>query len=129
MSSGQDAPNLGGRPTKYKPEYCQMLIDHMSEGLSFESFAAIIDVNRETLYDWSRKIDEFSDAKKRAFDKSQLWWEKIGIEGLWNSKDSSLNTGVYVFNMKNRFKWTDKVEVSGGDKEANPIMLSYKLGK
>lgn len=128
MSSGQDQAKLG-RPTKYKEEYCQMLIEHMSSGLSFESFAAVIDVNRDTLYEWAKVHSDFSDTKKRAFDKCLLWWEKAGIAGLWGTKDSQFNTGVFVFSMKNRFKWTDKVEVTGGDENTKPIMLSYKVEK
>ena len=116
-----------GRPTKYKPEYCEMLIEHMSGGLSFESFAGVINVNQDTLHEWVKVWPEFSEAKKLAFAKCQLWWEKVGISGLWSTKDSSFNTGVYCFNMKNRFKWTDKVEVSGGDETTKPISLAYKL--
>ena len=38
MFTADKERNPVGRPTKYKPEYCEMLIEHMSEGLSFESF-------------------------------------------------------------------------------------------
>jgi hypothetical protein len=99
----------------------------MSGGLSFESFAGVINVNQDTLHEWVKVWPEFSEAKKLAFAKCQLWWEKVGISGLWSTKDSSFNTGVYCFNMKNRFKWTDKVEVSGGDETTKPISLAYKL--
>ena len=129
MSGGQEKPEgyVFGRPTKYKAEYCQMLVDHMETGLSFESFAGTIDVCRETLYIWEKEYPDFFNAKKRGFAKCQLWWEKKGAEGLWGSKEGTFNTGVWVFSMKNRFKWTDKVEVSGGDENTKPVMLSYKL--
>lgn len=113
-------PQPVGRPSKYKPEYCDQLIQHMSEGLSFESFAAVIDVNRDTLYQWDKDYEEFSDAIKRAKDKSQLFWEKMGIDNIMNqsefekdgsfqtSSSKSLNATIWIFNMKNRFKWRDK---------------------
>ena len=88
-----------------------MLIEHMAQGRSYESFSAKVDSHRATLYRWEAEFPEFCDAKKRAFEKCQLWWEEKGIEGLWNTKEISLNTGAWVFNMKNRFKWTDRVEV------------------
>lgn len=110
-----------GRPTKYKEEYCQMLIDHMSEGLSFESFAGLIEVNVDTLHEWVKTHELFSDAKKIAFNKSLIFWERLGIdhilnisesesqgEGYSSSRSKSLNAAVWVFNMKNRFKWRDK---------------------
>jgi transposase len=102
-----------GRPTLYRPEYCNRLIDHMSQGLSFITFAATIDVNTDTLYEWERNFHAFSEAKKAAFNKCQLFWENIGIEGIWNEPNGkTLNTGNYVFQMKNRFKWNDRVEVN-----------------
>lgn len=110
-----------GAPSKYKPEYCQQLIEHMAEGLSFESFAGIIEVNRDSLYEWIKVHQEFSDAKKIAVDKSLHFWEKLGLnniinisesesqgEGFGRSSSRSLNSSVWIFNMKNRFGWRDK---------------------
>lgn len=124
MSSGQDIVNVGGRPTKYKPEYDEMLIEHMSSGLSFESFAGVISVNQDTLHEWAKVNPSFSEAKKIAFSKCRCWWEKAGISGLWGSKDSTFNAAVWIFNMKNRFKWTDKVEVESS--QTNTITLAYR---
>ena len=107
-----------GRPSKYKPEHCSMLIEHMASGLSFESFAAAIGVNRDSLYEWTKVHEEFSDAKKEGFDKNLLFWEKHGINGLYSTSEydresgntisKSLNATVWIFNMKNRHKWRDK---------------------
>lgn len=101
-----------GRPTKYKPEYDEKLVIHMAQGLSFEAFAGDIDVNQDTLHEWVKVHPSFSEAKKRAFAKCQIFWERIGIRGLFVEKgEAPLNTGVWVFNMKNRFKWTDRISV------------------
>jgi hypothetical protein len=118
-----------GRPSKYDQKFDEMLITHMTEGLSFEAFAGIIEVNVDTLHEWVKVHKSFSDAKKIAFAKCRVFWEKMGISGAWNdAKGPCLNTGVWIFNMKNRFKWSDRMEVSGtGDGEEKPIVLSYKL--
>jgi len=35
---------------------------------------------------------------------------------------------VWIFDLKNRFHWKDKVEVSGSsDEEAKPLILAYKI--
>lgn len=101
-----------GRPSSYRPEYCQKLIEHMSKGYSFDSFAAIADVNPDTLYEWAKVHPEFSETKKKAFARSLLFWEQQGISGLWTSKEESFNTALWIFNMKNRHKWTDRVDVT-----------------
>lgn len=96
-------PHKMGRPTKYEPHYGAMLIDHMTQGLSFETFAAIIHVDRDTLYEWRKVHPEFSDAYKRGKDLSQLAWERIGLAGT-AGKIPGFNVAGYIFNMKVRFQ-------------------------
>lgn len=93
-----------GRPTKYKDEYCDMLIDHMRQGLSFECFAGVIGVTPECIYNWARENEAFSEAKSRGFVLCQLFWEKIGIAGV-TGRIQNFQTGAWIFNMKHRFKW------------------------
>lgn len=109
--------DLGGRPTKYDPSFCSMVIEHMSQGLSFESFAGLIEVDRSTLYNWVKDYPDFERAKGIALEKSRLFWEKLGIQHILNESESttnvgssskSLNSAVWCFNMKNRFGWRDK---------------------
>lgn len=120
-----------GRPSDYKPEYCQMLIDHMAQGLSFEAFGGIVDCSKETLYTWSEKHPEFLDAKKIATQKCRVFWEKLGVDHIinWSGKDGgkSLNTGVWVFNMKNRFKdeWRDRQEVEHSQDKEQVIRIAF----
>jgi hypothetical protein len=114
-----DDNSKGGAPTLFRGEYCQMLIDHMAKGYSYESFAAVIDVDRSTLYAWESIHEGFSDAKKKAFEKNLLFWEKQGIDGLYSeteydkntgkpSRSKSINSSIWNINMKNRHKWRDK---------------------
>lgn len=101
-----------GRPTDYKEEYCELLIEHMAKGFSFESFAGVVGVSKQTLYDWAERHSEFLDAKKVAFEENRYFWEKIGIE-LANGKNVDGNPTAWIFNMKNRFReeWRDKQEI------------------
>lgn len=104
-----------GRPSKYKPEFCAALIEHMRAGFSFESFAAIVNINNDTIYEWSKKNKEFAEAKKIAFAQSRLFWEKLCLENMHSSKEVSFNTTLWIFNMKNRFGWRDRVEMIDED--------------
>ena len=95
-----------GRPSAYKSEYCQMLIEHMKQGLSIESFAGVVGVNRDTLYQWNKVHPEFSDTLKRGTDLSLLFYEKFGV-AIMAGKVDRANVTAWIFNMKNRFKWRD----------------------
>lgn len=105
-----------GRPTKYRPEYCEALIKHMASGLSFECFGATINVARDRVYAWAKEHPEFAEAKQAALQQGLLWWEKQGNMGLWQDREGpTINTGMWIFNMKNRHRWQERHEVETKD--------------
>ncbi len=122
-----------GQPTKYKPEYCEQLIKHMSEGMSFESFGGILQVDKQTLYNWREMHSEFFDSYKKGLMISLAFWEKIGNAATLG-KVPGFNATSWIFNMKNRFKWKDRIETEvGGIMDENgtrqEIGLSINLGQ
>ena len=112
----------GGRPTKWKDEYCELIVEFMGQGYSFEAFCGHIGITTETGYQWVKKKPEFSDAKKRAVNESRIFWEKLGIGGTVG-KIKGFNCAAWIFNMKNRFGWRDRqeTEISGAN-----ITVSYQ---
>lgn len=126
MTITRGIPMPVGRPTKYKPEYCEMLIEHMASGLSYDTFPAVANCSLAVLYDWEKRHPEFLEAKKEAFNRNRLFWEKVGIEGMFmGGKDNPFNATVWIFNMKNRFSWRDKVEHDSSE-EGIKVTLSYE---
>ena len=113
-----------GRPTKYEIRFCKMLMEHMGNGYSYESFAGKIGVTRSTLYEWE-KHDNFSDAKKLAVEKNLLFWEKQGIDGLFSEKGKSLNSTAWIFNLKNRFPddWNDRRSVEEDNSKIHTVKI------
>lgn len=77
-----DETNPNGRPTKYKAEYCQQLIEHMKAGGSFESFASKCDVHWDSLYEWVKVHQDFSEAKKIGMSKLLAYDEQIARVGV-----------------------------------------------
>ena len=114
-----------GRPSKYKLEVCTQVIALMSEGASLVEVAAEIGVCRETIWDWTnqdsdRFIEEFSYTIKKGTQLSAAWWERTGRKSLWDKEFSY--TGWYM-NMKNRFGWRDKQEITG--KDGGPFEVQF----
>lgn len=99
-----------GRPTKYKPEYCQMVVDHMAKGASLTSFAAEIDVARSTINEWMDANPDFSEAVKRAKAKCAAWWERLGRN---NAITGDGNATLVIFGLKNMAAedWREKQEI------------------
>ena len=87
-----------------------MLIDHMEQRLSYESFAGVIGVCRATIYHWEKTQPSFLDAKNRGKAKLMLSMEKLGLDGIVGDI-KGFNASTYIFTMKNKCGWTDKAEV------------------
>lgn len=100
----------GGRPTKYKEHYCDLIIEHMSEGASITSFAAEIGVARSTIDEWASNYPEFSGAVKIGKAKCASWWEKLGRN---NAITGDGNATLVIFGLKNMAPedFRDKQEV------------------
>jgi hypothetical protein len=109
-----------GRPSLYKPEYCELLEGHMKSGLSFEAFAGVVGVSRDTLYEWKKVHKEFSDTIKRSVECSLLFWEKMGIAGM-TGQIKGFSAAIYCFNMKNRFGWRDVAPESVAPKQNDDL--------
>ena len=96
------------KPKKYKPEFCQMLLDHSKQGLSFEAFCAKIGVSRQTLKNWAEKYPEFGEAKEIALSNRIELAERT----LWLITTGKLKGNVTgaIFILKNIAGWRDSVE-------------------
>ncbi len=98
-----------GQPTNYKPEYCDQAIELLKQGASIEELSLEFDVGYSTIYGWMDANPEFSEAIKKGREYSQAWWMRRGRTDLENDKFSAT---LWYMNMKNRFGWADKKEVT-----------------
>ena len=100
-----------GRPSKYDPAFCDVVIAAGDDGETLAGMAVACDVDRETINNWMAAHPEFSRAVKRGLLLSQVWWERQGRLATFGKVDG-FNATSYIFQMKNRFKedWRDKVE-------------------
>lgn len=99
-----------GRPSKYDPKHCDLVIQYMSKGFSKDVVAAKLGISRDTLYEWARTHDDFSDSIKKGEAKSLYFWEKTGMDGMMG-KTKGFNAAVWIFVMKNRFRWRDNAPI------------------
>lgn len=123
-----------GRPTKYKPEFCQKIIeffdrepydaDHVKELITlkdgtkkevydekpcdiplFSTFAVkVADVTHDTLIDWSKRYPEFGEAYKKAKNLQESILVINAMRGNYEQPFS-------IFTSKNILDWRDRSEV------------------
>ena len=74
-----------GRPTNYRPEFCERVVELGSQGYSVAMIIADIGAgSRQTISEWMKAHREFGDAMTRARDLALAWWERKGLENTGN---------------------------------------------
>lgn len=98
-----------GRPTAYKPEYCDLIVEKQAQGWSLAEFAASVGVSRPTIDNWAAANPEFFEALSRAKAAEQSWWERAGREALYADK---FQAAVWKKSVEARFRedYTERSE-------------------
>jgi len=117
----EEVPKIG-RPSLYKPEYCQELMSYMSQGKPYGAFAGTIGVHIDTLYEWEKVHPEFSEAKKIGRSMSYDYMIELAHSQMIDGK---LNNTAWIFMMKNMHGWRDKQETT--HEAGKTITLNYSL--
>ena len=106
-----------GRPTAYRDEFCQRVIELMAEGRSLDGCAAVLGVNPDSLYTWQKLHNEFSEAVKAGRAAAITFWESRLLDV---AKGGAGNAQTIQWALRNRSRaasgWDHahaKVEVSG----------------
>lgn len=106
------------RPTDYRPEFCEIVVELGKAGKSVAQMAAEFDVSKQTVHNWMDAHPEFLDAMTRAKTHAQAWWEAKGQDGLFVAPGvGTFNGSVWSRSMAARFPddWRENkgVELTG----------------
>lgn len=115
-----------GRPSKYKPEYCDRAIMLGKEGYSMSEIAAEFEVDRASLIRWCEEHEDFRTALRAAKTFEQAWFER---EARMNMKNRDFNSNLWYRSAASRFRddYTERKEVSGPDGGAMKVETTTKL--
>jgi len=117
-----------GRPEKYKPEFCALVIKVGEAGGWLCEMAEECDVHRNTLDLWSEAHPEFMEALSRAKQKAQAWFEKRGREGLVEDKFNA-NLWSKQMSARHREEYTERRELAGDGDAPLVVKLASDVGK
>lgn len=119
-----------GRPTKYKPEFCEKVKELAAKGASKTECAVELGISWQSFHEYQREYPQFSDAVKEAERLCQAWWEKKGREATFG-KYEGFSASSYIFQMKNRFPWDwrdqTQVDKRNVDKDGNDLKPATTL--
>ena len=98
-----------GRPTDYKPEYCEAVVEWGKRGKSKAWMCASLSIADNTMRTWCDTYPEFLQAMEISQKHSQLWWEDTGQSGMLSK---SIDASIWSRSMAARFPadWREKSE-------------------
>ncbi len=99
---GQLIINEVGRPSKYKPEMADKMLDLMAEGKTDTQVAAMLDISTDSIARYRRTYPEFAEAHAKGKLLQQAAWETLGLK--LATGEVKGNATVYIFMMHNLFK-------------------------
>jgi hypothetical protein len=115
-----------GRPTKYKPEYCQHIVDYFITKKNendlpfFSAYGREIDVCEDTMIEWTNVYPDFSEAYKKCKSLQKEIIIKMALNNQYNSTFA-------IFTAKNMTDMRDQTSVQlQGDKE-KPLQLEATM--
>lgn len=118
---------------KFRPEFCQDIVDHMSNGKSLTSFSALLYDKyglmtcKKTLYNWMKRYPEFEESVEVGRTKALTFFETMLVsamtgtmpEILKKKESSGINMTAVIFALKTRFfkEYGDKskIDLSSSD--------------
>lgn len=119
-----------GRPSKYDPSYCEVVVSLGKGGKSLAQMCAHFDISRQTIDNWAEANPEFLEALSRAKMHAQSWWEDQGVSGMTADK---FNAAVWKKSMEARFRedYTERQEIDHSGKmevaDSDPRQLSRAI--
>lgn len=139
--------NEGGAPTKYKPEYCQQIIEwfsvnpseeeevpHYKDGQlvwtdkrivsnplpKFHEFATSIGVTHKTLHNWCNENEEFLQAYTHAKELQKYFLIENGLNGVYNAS-AFIFTATNITDMRSK----SEKDITSKGKSINGPKINY----
>lgn len=123
----QEKKNKVGRPRTtiddLPEDWKSIVMDCGQRGGSEVEARCLLGISSTGWYTLLEDSVEFSETVAKASSLCQVWWEKNGqrlaIEGGGNAT-------IWIFNMKNRFGWSDKQQIDQSIK-SEPASLKIEM--
>lgn len=109
-----------GRPTKYRPDMPEKMLEYFGEGLTVTEVCAKLRITKQTFYRWEKENEEFSYASRLGRTLAEAEWIKKGRESLLNR---DINVGIWNSLARNCFGWDKEDKEKSTNTTNNTVII------
>lgn len=109
---------MAGRPSKFKPAYCELAQNFCLLGATDADVARFLGIGLRTIQDWKVDHPEFAEAMNHGKDRADA-----KVVGALYKNAVGGNVTAQIFWLKNRRKedWRDKIDHEVAGKDGGPV--------
>lgn len=113
-----------GRPTLYRPEFCERFVELSSQGKLVVEIAAEFGVVRQVFTEWKAQHPEFMDAFTRGRELCEAWHAREGLRRIYDG-ESWGQAGAWAKVMASMFKgdWVSTTKHEHGGADGGPLVI------
>ena len=110
-----------GRPTKYKPETVEKILEALRGGNTRRASCAVADVSQDSLALWLRIYPEFAEAVEKAEGKAEAKMVSI----IRDASETTWQAAAWWLERKHKQEWSSRVEQTGADGSPVKVIVEY----
>lgn len=108
--------------SKYCQEITKEICDHLENGANRTDTMVLVDISKETFYEWMRAKPDFADSVKKAEQKCKQFY--IGV--IKKAAEKSWQAAAWWLERKHHEEFSQKHETDGKREEETAMRLATK---
>jgi hypothetical protein len=97
--------------SKYRPEYCAMIIAHMAQGFSAKDFTTTHGISYACILDWAKRHPEFKEAYAMAQEACVVFFERrLRLVAMSGGEQGQVQALIKTLQARDP-AWRDKTEI------------------
>lgn len=119
----------GGRPTDYRPEYCEKVVEFGKLGLLPVSMGVRLGVVKDTLHEWARVHPEFSDAFALARAHCEAFHMERGSETAHGERPGNAPMTKFILSAAFGYREATQVDQTVSNPDGSPLRFVVDYAK
>ncbi len=118
-----------GKPGKYSSELCDKLLPLFKTGRSIVEVSQELGITKKTYHKWKKEHKDWDEATEFAEEAAEAYINSLGLLALKSNGKFKLDTGLYCFTLKTRYKYreTDEKITPDGSVNGQPLTINFAV--